>query len=291
MTTNKAYAVITGVTTEPPAPLLADSFSGSAVDTTKWTVATAGNSANSVTESGGSLNCYAASTSVSSGSWAGVYSNSAYDLTGQYASVDLYSAGQAPNAGTTAQCLLYLMASQTTPQGVTGIEYVLTEGNLQRGFWNSGSISYVGPYTDPWNSSSQRYLRVRESGGTIYFEYSADGSSWTLDQSAATPSYINPTSLYASVWGGNWTSGGSSTTAGFAAFALGALTPLAPALTVVAEVVSSADAVLSSPGSGLPSQISVPFNYGDSEEKIRRSVVSAVQSAAGDSTLDVEIVG
>lgn len=49
-------------------------------------------------------------------------------------------------------------------------------------------------FTATWSGSTYQYLRIRESGGTIFFDSSSNGTSWTNRASVANPFAI--TSLY-----------------------------------------------------------------------------------------------
>lgn len=53
-----------------------------------------------------------------------------------------------------------------------------------------------------YNQTNHRWLRMREAGGTVYWEYSADGSSFTTGHSAATSGYTL-TSGYVEIGAGN----------------------------------------------------------------------------------------
>lgn len=68
------------------------------------------------------------------------------------------------------------------------------EGVYLRAWQNvAGTASIVGSDITPWDLNVHRWLRIREgtyaggTAGTIYFDWSTDGQSWTNHASVATP--------------------------------------------------------------------------------------------------------
>jgi hypothetical protein len=65
---------------------------------------------------------------------------------------------------------------------------------------SGGVVSTVASTTyDPINHD---FLRIREAGGTVYYETSEDGSSW--DTRASTPSVFSLSSVYVQIYAGYW---------------------------------------------------------------------------------------
>jgi hypothetical protein len=58
-----------------------------------------------------------------------------------------------------------------------GVELAVELGKLECRVWQAGVRSSLGAVT--WNASAQRFWRLGEAGGTISWQASADGSSWT----------------------------------------------------------------------------------------------------------------
>ena len=56
--------------------------------------------------------------------------------------------------------------------------------------------------TITWNYSTMKWWRIRESGGTVYWDYSADGATWT--NLTSTAKQFNLSSLYVDLLAGQW---------------------------------------------------------------------------------------
>ncbi len=103
----------------------------------------------------------------------GIISNSAEDLTGSYTSSQLINAG---NQSLSSLQVIPLYVDKTGDFSNAIIYYV--QGNnikIQKRVNNSDTFINVGSY----NSSTHKYFRIRESGGTTYFDTSADGTTWS----------------------------------------------------------------------------------------------------------------
>jgi hypothetical protein len=97
-------------------------------------------------------------------------SNSTYDLEASYAFIEL------PTRGDAFQFALYDSVAESHVISF-GYDPDLFGGvfgtNLFAIDWNFGFA------TATYNATSHRWLRIRESGGTIYADTSEDGESWT----------------------------------------------------------------------------------------------------------------
>jgi len=60
-------------------------------------------------------------------------------------------------------------------------------------------------YEVPYDETSQRWWRIREDGGRVYFETAPDGSSWSTLTDIPTPTWVDHGRL--SIWGDVWGSG------------------------------------------------------------------------------------
>lgn len=126
-----------------------------------------------------------------------------YSLISSYASSELVNAGN----------------QSITSWGVWPIQLRLDGSNNLNWSVQNGTIyatKQVGGvntdlFTDTYNATDYRFLRIRESGGTVYWESSSDGSNWTIRGSSA-----NPFSLYNlqfQVFVGTWQNEASTTVA------------------------------------------------------------------------------
>lgn len=122
--------------------------------------------------------------------YVGMWLNRNGDLTSSYASIEIVDIGTDPTSFTSfALWPLYLWKDADN--------YIRWE------IWQDGNI-YVKteiatvenwPWNATFNSSTHRHLRIRESGGTVYCDYSSDGISWTNAYSIAVASLFAVTSL------------------------------------------------------------------------------------------------
>ncbi len=79
------------------------------------------------------------------------------------------------------------------------------------------ATSYTTVDTDTYNASTHRWWQIRESGGTIYWEYSADGENWTQ---LASSTAFDVSDVYVSLFIGTDSANGSTDTALFDNFNL-----------------------------------------------------------------------
>ena len=64
------------------------------------------------------------------------------------------------------------------------VQWLLSNGNLVANIWNGSSTNV---YSVAYNGTTHKYLRLRHSlsAGLVYWDYSADGSSWTTAASSS----------------------------------------------------------------------------------------------------------
>jgi hypothetical protein len=130
---------------------------------------------------------YGANPTVSSGrlsivpdpGYSSLFSVRTYDLTSSQIAVQVVSP---PNIGNgTTQCFF--------------MQCRLDSGNLVQWIWGNGTIlaDYViagggtSPYTATYSGVTHAWLRITESAGTVAWDYSGDGVSWTNAASASIP--------------------------------------------------------------------------------------------------------
>lgn len=155
----------------PPAEDFRDDFTETGLNTSKWT---AGGVSGGVAITGNQL----ALTPDQSGNAALVTSADSYDLTSSHFAVQII--GLSSNL-TTA----WAQVINSTLGAAAG--FAITEsGKTVRTFTNiPGTGLTYGSYAS--TGSQVGWLRIRELEGTLYWEWSADGSSWAAVDSAGNP--------------------------------------------------------------------------------------------------------
>lgn len=92
----------------------------------------------------------------------------------------------AASGGSDVSCNMHV--TSPTPGTSIGFHYNAVSGMLRIesnvGFWDDNAIEI------PYNATTHRWLRLRESAGTVYWDTSPDGTTWTNRRSAATPSWV-----------------------------------------------------------------------------------------------------
>ena len=158
--------------TVPSIPLanFSDDFNDNSLDASKWTQWTVGD----VSETSQTLQIQ---STTASGVYKGMNSAIMGNLVGSYAHVEvphvltgLTSASTLLQVGPDDQHTLTLYVSGTT----FAAEYQI-------------SGVYTTPATTTYSATAHRWWRIRESGGTVYYEYSANSSTWSVLTSIAAP--------------------------------------------------------------------------------------------------------
>lgn len=157
--------------------LVDDDFSGAAIDENVWALSTP----SKILQAGGQL---AIDSSINESSWvlSGINNKTAFDLTGGTVSVKLVI--PTDNRPEVYSAPLSLN-STIAPSGDWAIAEFLVYDNTIWADWQT--------YADYQNQvpetidSSHAYLRIREDSGTIYWEKSADNSTWVEMWSVASP--------------------------------------------------------------------------------------------------------
>jgi len=109
----------------------------------------------------------------------GFESKTTYDLTGKHAFVELGNV-QNPASGWSATPI------QLTPSSGNNIYWMLVNGSLQ--CWTSVSSTYTQRGSSiTYDPDVHKFVRIRESGGTTYFDWSTDGRNWTNHTSTSNP--------------------------------------------------------------------------------------------------------
>jgi len=163
------------VYTNPPISALTDNFNDNSIDAAKWSNygwLEQNQELEETTSLGGSDNY--------------INSKNLYDLTGSYTTLKLVDAG---NTGLASRYLNVLVVGQTT--SANRLFWYIRTGNIIATDDTNGT-NYSATYV----AATYKYLRIRESGGSIYWDYSADGLAWTNAVSKTNPFVVTSMLVY-----------------------------------------------------------------------------------------------
>ena len=149
-------AVLTWTT--PLISALTDNFNDNSIDGAKWTNTDAVN----LVEANGEIEITTTLTPFD----ANLYSD-VYDITGSQATIKVIDAG---NQALTSYSLWFLVYKSDFSNDV---RWAITNGNIEAR--NQNTVVATTTYI----AVTHRYLKIRESGGNTYWDYSSDGVSWT----------------------------------------------------------------------------------------------------------------
>lgn len=179
---------------------LSDDFPGSTLNS-QWT------SYGTVTVSGNEAALSSTAT------YSGIWSASAYDLTGSRASCKVTPFTQ---TGTGADG--YQTVMQLSPDGTAGLAFGNNGSTSLLAEWSDASGTSTTIATATYSATSHAYLMISESFGTVTFSTSADGSTWTPFATIADSALpFSLTSLSVQLYAGHW-DGGSDGTSYFSSF-------------------------------------------------------------------------
>jgi hypothetical protein len=159
--------------TPAAANTLTDGFYGSSIDTTKWSTASA---AGLFAEANNELEVTSPATAI----YAHMVSTGVFNLTGSSFSVQLKATGT-----TTARHNIFFVQMSDGSSNKLWWSTDDSSGTLQAFKQVAGVTAQVG--SNLTGFSFPIYLRVREASGTIYWDYSQDGITWTNQTSVANP--------------------------------------------------------------------------------------------------------
>lgn len=154
-----------------------DTFPGSSLDATLWYDNTQSGGTQSVSSSAVHLTAPA----LTANALAEVETQNRYDLTGSYAFVKAVVT-QVADANAEAGLTVYI------DEYGNQLQMTISNSNLIASYLLAGVTTTLS--TTAYNSSTHAWIRIRESSGTIFWDYSSDGLNWTNLTSIATPMSI-----------------------------------------------------------------------------------------------------
>jgi hypothetical protein len=228
---------------------LSDTFPGTSLDDALW------NSYGTVALAEGVVTI---TDTAYAAQYSGIKSLGTYDLTASQLAARLVSAGTQP--ANTRACLQVVDSA-----GTNSLTLMVTGGRLQAEQQVTGS--YVTLASATYSAASMAWLRIRESAGITYFEYSPDATRWIALWSGTDP--ITETALNAVIQHGMRSPTDRQTSSQWAmanpsaAVLLSSsegLTSLGPYNLQVNEYNSTAALVVTSDGATGPADFAVPVS-------------------------------
>lgn len=173
---------------------LQDNFNDNSLDNTKW-----GTFGSGVSESSQQLNI---TVNGASPEYTGLYAANdgvnptTYDLTGSYGLVEIKSTG-------TLNITSWEIYLSFEIDGSNAIFWVITTGGGGTlTAYKKISNTQTSIFSEAYSATDHRWLRIREAGGTTYWDTSADGVTWVNKVSASNPIVV--TALKPILMAGMW---------------------------------------------------------------------------------------
>ncbi|MEU1302784.1 LamG-like jellyroll fold domain-containing protein [Streptomyces shenzhenensis] len=172
-----SVAVIPRKSGSAPYPMeqLGDDFDDGRLSTGLWPSSYGG-----VTEANGVVR-----VPVSTAGNAGLQSAREWSLAGSKLTAKLVTV---PKVNGSSAAAASMWANSTTSGTRIGWRYDAIantmSAQIQVGFSDSTAVAF------PYSPISHAWLRIREAGGTVYWESSSDGFGWTVRRTLATPSWV-----------------------------------------------------------------------------------------------------
>ena len=176
---------------------LRDDFNDGSRNTSLW------NEYGTVSESGGVLTITGTTGAAAYGGYSSI---NQYDLTSSYVFSRLLDPGNQSIASWQASPVLLTLDASNTLSWYVNAGLIHAQKQVSGSYADvKGDVSY--------DAAVHKWFRIRESGGTIYWDYSTNGKTWTNYTSLANPFAV--TALYVDCNAGHYASEVSSTTAAF----------------------------------------------------------------------------
>lgn len=162
---------------------LRDDFGDNAVDTALWPDSY---DPGGYTETGGR-----ARTTCNT-AYNGYASAATYTLAESYLLCRVYPPA---DGGAASEAWVQVLITSSTLGTDAVFEVNAATGNLymgsRTGYFDAGAV------TIPYNGVDHAWLRIRETGGTLYWETSRNGTTWTARRSTASPAWVGDTDIQA----------------------------------------------------------------------------------------------
>lgn len=160
---------------------LSDNFDDNSTDSVKWPAAYT--SSATYSETGKQLVITLAG-STSGSNYAGYATDPGYDLTANYAQIEVVSV---PSQSTSAQVIFKIQYDSNN-----AIAFIESAGTLAFQT-NVAGGGYTSVASVTYNPIAHRFWRIRELSGAVYWDTSPDGINWTSQASTLTPIDITST--------------------------------------------------------------------------------------------------
>ncbi len=182
----------------PPTSSLTEDWSSGSINSAKWY--NWGGSQVSVVSN--QLNI----TTTLSGTYYGAKSANLYNLTGSSVT------NQVINAGNQSLTSFEAYVINVGKDGNNQFDWHINGNNIKAKKKIAGVQTTLA--SAPYDSSVQKYFRIRENSGTLYWDYSTDGITWT-NFTTLNPLPFDITSVYLEEMAGTWNTEASTTSAVF----------------------------------------------------------------------------
>lgn len=166
-------------TVSSPMAALVDDFDDDSIDTTKWPA-----NYGSVAETGGR-----ARVDCDTGQWSAYKSGSVYHLAGSHALARIYP----PSGGASDGAYCSLLVTSSTAGTDAG--FLIDSGAGVIGVYLRVGFSDGGALFPSYSATDHAWLRLRETAGTLYWEASPNGASWTQLRSETSPAWVSDQNL------------------------------------------------------------------------------------------------
>lgn len=154
-----------------------DNFDDNSIDTVKWLAA---GSPYTISEQSGQL--WLTTTTASGENWLEAKTN--YSMVGSYMMCEIIDAGNQSLASLDVYPILFEILA------VTFVSFHIKAGTIYARHSSINKASAV------YNNTTHRWLRIREASGTLYWEYSANGTVWSTLYSEATGLTVTSVKAY-----------------------------------------------------------------------------------------------
>lgn len=158
--------------------MLQDSFDDGVLDPARWS-----QSYGDPVEQGGRARV------PCTGGYAAARSASSYTLAWSQVSARVYP--PAAGGASTAACSLLVL----TDVGGTDAGFLVDQAQAAMGLYLRVGYADAGALFPTYDPVAHAWLRLREDAGSLYWEASPDGRTWTVLRTAASPAWVEHTDL------------------------------------------------------------------------------------------------